>query len=54
MFKAELGANENVTIHVYEDMSHFGYKIDTKDTTALYKKADFPVELLEEFAGFCE
>ena len=54
MFKAELGANENVTIHVYEDMSHFGYKIDTKDTTALYKKADFPVELFEEFAGFCE
>lgn len=54
MWKAQLEEDENVTIHVYDDMSHFGYKIDTKDTTALYKKIDFPVELLDEFAGFCE
>ena len=54
MWKVQLEADENVKIHIYEDISHFGYKIDTKDTTAFYKKAEFPVELLDEFAGFCE
>jgi len=54
IWKEQLEDDENVTIHVYEDISHFGYKIDTQNTVLLYKKSDFPVELLEEFAGFCE
>ncbi len=54
MWNAELAEKENVTIHIYDDISHFGYKINTKDATAIYKKADFPEELLNEFADFCE
>lgn len=54
MWKEQLEADENVTIHIYDDISHFGYKIDTKKTEMLYKKTDFPEELLDEFAGFCE
>lgn len=45
---------DNVSIHIYDDISHFGYKIDATDTTALYRKVDFPEELLDEFAEFCE
>ncbi len=51
---ANLAENDNVTIHVYDDMSHFGYKIDVTDNAAFYKKVDFPKELLDEFAAFCE
>ena len=54
MWNAELAEKENVTIHIYDDISHFGHKINTKDATAIYKKADFPEELLNEFADFCE
>lgn len=52
MWNAELAEKENVTIHIYDDISHFGYKIDTK--TTIYKRVDFPEELLNEFADFCE
>lgn len=52
MWNAELAGKENVTIHIYDDISHFGYKIDTK--TTIYKRVDFPEELLDEFADFCE
>lgn len=54
MWNAELAGKDNVTIHIYDDISHYGYKIDTKDATVIYQKADFPEELLEEFAAFCE
>lgn len=54
IWNAELSDKENVTIHIYDDISHFGYKINTKDGTAIYKKADFPEELLKEFIEFCE
>lgn len=52
MWNAELAEKDNVTIHIYDDISHFGYKIDTK--TTIYKRVDFPEELLNEFADFCE
>ncbi len=54
MWNVNFAGKDNVSIHIYDDISHFGYKIDVKDTTALYKKADFPEELLDEFAEFCE
>ncbi len=54
MWNAELAGKDNVTLHIYDDISHYGYKIDTKDGAAIYKKTDFPEELLEEFATFCE
>ncbi len=54
VWNTELAEKDNVTIHIYDDISHYGYKIDTKDATVIYKKADFPEELLEEFAAFCK
>lgn len=44
----------NITIQIYDDISHFGYKIDTKNTVSLYNKMDFPIELIEEFCSFCK
>ena len=51
---ANFANHDNVTIHVYDELSHFGYKIDVTDIAEFYKKADFPKELLDEFAAFCE
>ena len=42
----------NITIQIYDDISHFGYKIDTNNTTSLYNKIDFPMELIEQFSSF--
>ncbi len=41
-------AVENVSISVYSDISHFGYRVDT----FMYKKMDFPPELILEFKEF--
>jgi hypothetical protein len=49
LWKKELSETEQVTIKIYDDISHFGYKIDTNDTASLYKPAAFPVELIDEF-----
>ena len=43
---------ENVTISVYDDLSRFGYKIDTSDPSAIYNAADFSSEVISEFAEF--
>ena len=37
---------------MYDDISHFGYKIDTSDPSAIYNAADFPREAISEFAEF--
>lgn len=39
--------DQNVTLTVFEDMSHFGYKIDTRDQSQLYKPAEMPAELID-------
>lgn len=39
--------DENVTLTVFDDMSHFGYKIDTRDQSQLYKAAEMPDELID-------
>lgn len=52
MWKELFSDSENVTICVYDDISHFGYKIDTSDPSAIYNAADFPSEVITSFAEF--
>ena len=49
LWKKELSKTQQVTVKIYDDISHFGYKIDTNDTASLYKPTEFPKELIEEF-----
>ena len=42
----------NVSICVYDDISHFGYKIDTTDPSSIYTQADFPNEVIFVFTDF--
>ncbi|MBP0990812.1 MAG: alpha/beta hydrolase fold domain-containing protein, partial [Oscillospiraceae bacterium] len=49
LWEKGLSKTEQVTIKIYDDISHIGYKIDTNDTALLYKPAEFPVELINEF-----
>ena len=42
----------NVSICVHDDISHFGYKIDTTDPASIYTQADFPNEVISDFANF--
>lgn len=42
----------NVSTCVYDDISHFGYKIDTSDPSSIYTRVDFPNELITAFADF--
>ena len=46
------GNDSLVTIKCYDDMSHFGYKIDTKVQSLLYSEVEFPPELIADFATF--
>ena len=49
LWKNELSETDKVTVKVYDDISHYGYKIDTNDTASLYRHAEFPTELIDEF-----
>ena len=42
----------NVSICVYDDISHFGYKIDTTDPSSIYTQAEFPNEIIVSFSDF--
>ncbi len=42
----------NISICVYNDISHFGYKIDTTDPSSIYTQADFPSEVISSFSDF--
>jgi len=42
----------NVSICVYDDISHFGYKIDTTDHSSIYTQVDFPSEVIYSFSNF--
>lgn len=44
--------NKNVTIQRFDDISHFGYKIDTSDPAAVYQHMEFPKELITAFTEF--
>jgi len=54
LWQQELAEDENVTVMVFDDISHFGYRIDTHDITSVYKKTSFPDDLVDTFAAFCE
>lgn len=47
LWSEELSADDNVCITVYDGMSHYGYKIDTRDMSQLYKPAEMPEELID-------
>ena len=51
-WQAELSDAENVTIRIYDDLSHFGDRINAADTAQLYREADFPEELITDFSEF--
>lgn len=42
----------NVSMCVYDDISHFGYKIDMSDSSSIYTRVDFPNELINTFTKF--
>ena len=42
----------NIAICVYDDISHFGYKIDTTDPSSIYTQVAFPSEVISAFANF--
>ena len=42
----------NVSICVYNDISHFGYKIDTTEPSSIYTQVDFPSTVISDFANF--
>ena len=42
----------NVSMCVYDDISHFGYKIDVSDSSSIYTRIDFPNELINTFTNF--
>ena len=42
----------NVSICVYDDISHLGYKIDTTDSSSIYTRVDFPSEIISAFTDF--
>ena len=42
----------NVSICIYDDISHFGYKIDTTDPSSIYTQVDFPSEVISAFSDF--
>ena len=42
----------NISICVYDDISHIGYKIDTTDPSSIYTQVDFPSEVISTFANF--
>ena len=52
LWQALFSDSANVSICVYDDISHFGYKIDTTDPTSIYTQVDFPGELISDFADF--
>lgn len=54
LWQKEFADDDNVSIVIFDDISHFGYKIDTLDTSSLYKASAFPDDLADTFAKFCK
>lgn len=53
LWQEEFADDDNVSIVIFDDISHFGYRIDTLNTSALYKASAFPEDLADTFAKFC-
>jgi len=52
LWKTIACTKENITFCLFDDISHLGYRIDTKDPNTEYKRVDFPKELITSFADF--
>ena len=52
LWQTLFGDADNISIHVYDDISHFGYRIDTSDISSLYRLSDFPSDLISVFSDF--
>ena len=52
LWESHFSDNENVAIRVFDDISHFGYKIDTTDSLSVYRRVEFPEELIRAFSDF--
>ena len=52
MWQDNFSDSEKVTIRIYDDMSHIGYKIDMTDHTSIFAEAGFPDELISVFSDF--
>lgn len=52
MWYALVDGEDNISISIFDDISHFGYRIDTTDTSTLYKRIDFPSDIILVFSEF--
>ena len=52
LWQESFGDSETVTITVLENLSHFGYAVDTRDPAAIYRETAFPQELIRVFTDF--
>ncbi|MBQ8163383.1 MAG: alpha/beta fold hydrolase [Clostridia bacterium] len=52
LWQENFRSSENVSIYVYDDISHFGYKIDTSEPSSIYGEYEFPSELIDQFSDF--
>lgn len=52
LWQTLFGDTDNISIHVYDDISHFGYRIDTSDVSSLYRRSEFPSDLISVFSDF--
>ena len=43
---------DDTVLKVYDEYSHFGYKIDMTDPSAFYRQTDFPKEIIEDIVEF--
>ena len=43
---------DDTVLKVYDEYSHFGYKIDMTDPSAVYRHTDFPDEIVEDIVKF--
>ena len=49
----ELAASKpNVTLSMFDDISHFGYIIDIADPSVIYRRVEFPEKIIKEFSDF--
>ncbi|MBQ8392602.1 MAG: hypothetical protein IJX51_02410 [Clostridia bacterium] len=54
LWKNSLIEQDNVNIQIYNDISHYGYKIDTSNIISLYTKSEFPEEIIDNISVFCK
>ncbi|MBQ6552351.1 MAG: hypothetical protein IJL83_01850 [Clostridia bacterium] len=52
LWQSTLGDQNNMSFRVFEDQSHFGYKIDVADPSAIYQHSELPNELISAIVDF--